>query len=255
MIKKLKSEVIIPKVGRPQKYKTENERKEAFRNQNRINQIECRKRKRLKMLEQKVSGIFNNQIQTNKNNIYRVKNNNFNSYYRETLMNFFNEFEFDTLFTATLNPSNEMKNDIKNYNNHINHQTQFHEHVFEGNNLQKICMESFIKKTTKYISKLSEKKLFERCFGVFELGKNNRIHVHIVFKKPELIRNFNKRLKSHWKLGISHTTKIKKEKDTKIGYCLKELKALSTKKRNMLMIDSWFFEGNFKRVIADKGEI
>lgn len=251
MIKKLKSEVIISKVGRPQKYKTENERKEAFRNQNRINQIECRKRKRLKMLEQKFSGIFNNQKQTNKNNtkIYHVKNNNFNSYYRETLMNFFNEFEFDTLFTATLNPSNEMKNDIKNYNNHINYQTQFHEHVFKGNVLQKIGMESFIKKTTKYINTLSEKKIFERCFGVFELGKNNRIHVHIVFKKPKHIRNFNKSLKNHWKLGISHTTKINKtEKGTKIGYCLKELKALSNKKRNMLMIDSWFFEGNFDRI-------
>ena len=40
----------------------------------------------------------------------------------------------------------------------------------------------------------------------------------------------------------------KAEKDTSVGYSLKELKALSTKKRDMLMIDSWFFEGNYKRV-------
>jgi hypothetical protein len=38
---------MVNKVGRPQKYKTENERKEAIRNQNKINQINCRKRKKL----------------------------------------------------------------------------------------------------------------------------------------------------------------------------------------------------------------
>lgn len=249
MIKELKSEVITNKVGRPQKYKTEDARKEALRNQNRINQIECRKRKRLKMLEQKFLGIINKQTNKNNNKIYHVKNNKFNYDYREALMNFFSKFKFDTLFTATLNPSNEMKNNMKNFKNHINYQTQLHEHVFNSNISQKMGMDLFIKKTKQYVDTLSEKNLFERCFGVFELGKNNQIHVHILFKKTEHIRSFNTLLKNHWKIGISHTTnKQKTEKDTKVGYCLKELKALSSKKRDMLMIDSWFFEGNFKRV-------
>jgi hypothetical protein len=251
MKKVVNQESFVKINGRPKKYKTEEERKEVRRNQNRLNQIACRKRKRIKMLEQKFSGIFNKQKQTKKNNnkIYNVKNNKFNYDYREALMNFFGKFEFDTLFTATLNPSNKKKNEIKNSINQIDYQTQIHEHVFNANILQKMGMNLFIKKTKEYIDTLSEKKLFERCFGVFELGKNNQIHVHIVFKKSEYIKSYNKCLKNHWKIGISHTTKINKtEKDTSVGYSLKELKALSTKKRDMLMIDSWFFEGNYKRV-------
>ena len=251
MIKKLKSEVVTNKVGRPQKYKTEDARKEAIRNYNRINQIACRKRKRIKKLEQEISEFVTNQNHSNKENnkIYPVKNNKFNCDYREALMNYFDKFESDTLFTGTLKPSEEKEIELKDVKDYINYQTQRHEKVFDSNISKKMGVNLFIKKTKEYIDKLSEKKLFERCFGVFELGKNNQIHVHILFKKTEHIRSFNTLLKNHWKIGISHTTNKKKtEKDTKVGYCLKELKASSSKKRDMLMIDSWFFEGNFDRV-------
>ena len=249
MKKELNQEKFSKIIGRPKKYETEEIRKEVRRNQNRINQIACRNRKRIKMLEHKFLGIFNKQKQTNKNSnkIYHVKNNKLNYNYREELMNFFGKFEFDTLFTATLNPSNKKKNEVKNSINQIDYQTQLHEHVFNGNTLQKMGMNLFIKKTKEYVDKLANMKLFERCFGVFELGKNNQIHVHILFKKTELIRGFNTLLKNNWKIGISNTQNIKKrEKNTTVSYCLKELKALSSKKRDMLIIDSWFFEGNFK---------
>lgn len=249
-MKKVVNQVSFGKInGRPKKYKTEEIRQEIRKNQNRINQIECRKRKRLKMLEQKFSGIINKQTNKNNNKIYHVKNNKFNYDYREALMNYFDTFEYDTLFTATLKPSLEKEIELKDVKDYINYQTQRHEKVFDSNISQKMGVNLFIKKTKEYIDKLSEKNLFERCFGVFELGKNNQIHVHIVFKKTEYIRSFNTLLKNHWKIGISHTTsKNKTEKDTKVGYCLKELKALSSKKRDMLMIDSWFFEGNFDRI-------
>lgn len=251
MIKKLKKEGVTNKGGRPQKYKTEDARKEAIRNYNRINQIACRKRKRIKRLEQEISVIIANKKRSNKENnkIYSVKNNKFNYEYREALMNFFNEFEYDTLFTGTLKPSKQKENEFKDVKDYINYQTQRHEQVLDSNIVQKMGVNSFIKKTKEYIVKLSEKKLFTRCFGVFELGKNNQIHVHILFKKTELIRGFNTLLKNKWKIGISNTQNIKKrEKNTTVGYCLKELKALSFKKSDTIMIESWFFEGNFDRL-------
>ena len=51
MKKVVNQESFVKINGRPKKYKTEEERKEVRRNQNRLNQIACRKRKRIKMLE------------------------------------------------------------------------------------------------------------------------------------------------------------------------------------------------------------
>lgn len=250
MKEKTKKVATPNKVGRPQKYNTEDERKEAKRVQDRINQRECRRRKRVKELEKEIERIvISNKNSLKDNKIHRIKSKKGNIEYRESLASFFGKFEYDTLFTGTLNPTKREKNKEKKVENDINYQTQRHEEVFDSNIVQKMGVNSFIKKTKEYIDKLSEKKLFTRCFGVFELGKNNQIHVHILFKKTELIRGFNTLLKNKWKIGISNTQHIKKrEKNTTVSYCLKELKALSFKKSDTIMIESWFFEGNFDRM-------
>ncbi len=244
LIKRIKTITTPNKVGRPQKYKSEEERKDAKRVQDRVNQRECRRRKKIKKLKNEIERIVN----TNKS-IHRTISKKDNMEYRKSLLSFFGKFEYNTLFTGTLEPTMRQKNKIKEVKSDDSYQIQRHEYVSEIKVSQKMEMNLFIKKTKEYIDTLANMKLFERCFGVFELGKNNRIHVHIVFKKTEHIRNFSKLLKNHWKIGISHTTNKKKnEKDAKVEYCLKELKALSSKKRDMLMVDSWFFEGNFKSI-------
>jgi hypothetical protein len=52
--------------GRPPKYKTEEERKQIRREQYRVNQIACRKRKKLKKLEEQRLGILNYSKNNNK---------------------------------------------------------------------------------------------------------------------------------------------------------------------------------------------
>jgi hypothetical protein len=237
--------------GRPKKYRTEEKRKEVRRNQNRLNQIECRRRKRIKLLEQEFSRIIANQKQTNKesNKIYKVKANKFNNDYKETLTEFFNRYDYDTLFTGTLKPNKREENKIKKLKNDNNYQIQRHEKVFDNNISQKMGVNSFIKYTNTYINYLSKINLFERCFYIFEVGKSNHIHVHILFKKNKNIINFNKLLKNYWTIGISNTQTIKKgEKNTMASYCLKELNASSSKNSDAIMIDSWNFQGNFDRI-------
>ena len=188
-MKEVNQESFSKVIGRPKKYKTDEERKEVRRNQNRLNQIECRRRKRIKLLEQKFSGIISNQKHSNKesNKIYKVKANNFNNDYRETLTNYFNRYDYDTLFTGTLKPNKREENKIKKLKNDNNYQIQRHEKVFDINISQKMGVNSFINYTNTYINYLSKINLFERCFYIFEVGKNNQIHVHILFKKHKEI--------------------------------------------------------------------
>lgn len=238
------------KVGRPQKYKTEEDRKEAKRIHDRINQRECRRRKRIKELEKEIERIVisnKESLKCNKN-IHQVKSKKGNIEYRESLASFFGKFEYDTLFTGTLNPTKKDYNKVKKVEKDVNYQTQRHERIFDTNPSQRLGINAFIKSSDRYINDLLKNGLFKRCFGVFELGKNNNIHIHILFKKGDNVKNFRGLLKKKWMLGNSHTKAIKqKEANRMISYCVKDLKPFSSNKKDLINVDYWLFEGNFDK--------
>ena len=75
------------KVGRPNKYQSEELRKEVRKQQNRINQQ--RRRRRIKLLQ----------------DMELFSSDNLSDGYRNTLANYINQYDFDYFFTGTVDPN------------------------------------------------------------------------------------------------------------------------------------------------------
>lgn len=219
------------KVGRPVKYTDEYERNETRRIQNRENQRRCRKRKKLL-----------NELQS-----FSTTQNNRNKEYRINLVDFFKQFDFNYFFTGTIDMNyvekekfNERNNEIKQLNltlqTNLSYETE-----------RKIGIKSLREYTEKYIKHLSDLKLIERCFVVFEGGKNKKYHIHILFgSNPNLI-DFDRTTENRWLFGNSITIPIltQYDKENLLSYSVKELNPSSTKMDDLNKIDNWFFTGDY----------
>lgn len=224
------------KVGRPVKYTDDNERIETRRNQNRENQRRCRKRK--KILEEL--------------RLFSTTPINRNKEYRTNLVDFFKQFDFNYLFTGTIDLNyiekekhNEVNQEIKNLNQTLETELSYQVE-------RKIGIKSLRKYTDRYIQYLSDHKLFERCFVVFEVGKYRKPHIHILFGSNSNVIDFNKTLNNKWLLGHSKTEPISTENDklNVLKYCTKELNPSSNKINDLNKIDNWFVSGDFKKDIT-----
>ena len=222
--------IVVRKVGRPEKYPTNEKRSEIRRKQNRENQRKCRMRK--KLLEDVMTISYNS-----------LKN------YNKSLSNYFNQFEFDTFFTGTFDYNKIQRQEIEKQNNEI---IELNKEFNLENSLvtdKHISIQSLRKYTEKYLNVLYQKDLFIRCFVVFEKGKNNKNHVHILFKSNNKKINFINTTENFWLIGNSISVIIETKEDqlNLIGYCLKELKPLSTSITDQSKVDNWFLLGNFEQ--------
>lgn len=220
-------------VGRPVKYKDDAIRREIRKKQNRENQQRCRRRKKLK------DELAN----------YTANKNHFENNYLRDLIKYVNEYDFDYFFTGTIDPSNIQIEELGKKNDEIvelNIELDALIPCFSG---KKMGINSIKCYTNKYIQFLNEKSLFERCFTVFESGKNGQYHVHILFKSSPQIINFIKSSQNFWLIGNSVTQILEPVDQLKvISYACKELRASSKKQIDLNKIDSWFLEGNFNNV-------
>jgi len=113
---------------------------------------------------------------------------------------------------------------------------------------RKVGIQSLRRYTEKYLKFLTKLNLVERSFVVFEVGKNNNYHVHIMFKSNHQKINFVTTSETTWLMGNSITLPISDteiDKSTLIKYCVKELKPTSSKISDMNKVDNWFISGDF----------
>lgn len=214
----------MKKVGRPPKYKTEEERINERRKQYRHNSSSYRKRKKL---------------------LKTVERCNDDDDYKKGLTGFFNKFDYDYFFTGTFNPSfttEELQN--KDYS-HLDYYSIFE----ESKKKSRIGIKSLKRYTEKYINFLAEKNLIDRGFVVFEQDEKKEYHTHIILKSnPEKI-NIKSISEFVWLLGISLTQPIEDRKDIEdhLGYMVKQMKPSSHKSSDLNKVDSWFFVGDFEK--------
>ena len=219
------------RVGRPTKYHDKVEYKEIRKVQNKISKRRCRHRK--KLIEE----------------ISLITPRQFNKKYQQDLIHYINRYEFDYFFTGTIDISKLEKKELWNLNQQIDQDNQELEtekgYVIE----RKVGIQSLRRYTEKYLDFLSKLKLIERSFVVFEIGKNNNYHVHIMFKSNTNKINFEETTENTWLMGNSLTLPINQthtDKTKLIGYCVKELKPSSTKISDMNKVDNWFITGDFR---------
>lgn len=219
-------------VGRPVKYTDENERIETRRTQNRENQRRSRKKK--KLLDELSS------FSSNPN--YR------NTDYKTNLVNYFKQFDFDYFFTGTIDLNFQERQRLEEKNQEIKLLNQTLETNLSLQTERRIGIQSLRKYTEKYIQFLSDRQLIERCFVVFEKGKNRKYHIHILFYSNPNVIDFDKTSENRWLVGSSFTTSISTQKDKEdiLGYCVKELKPSSNKVEDLNKIDNWFIYGDFE---------
>lgn len=218
------------KVGRPVKHTDKNEYQEIRKEQYKVSKRKCRKKKKLmEEIELMTSSQFNKKYQTD-------------------LMNYINQYDFDYFFTGTIDLTKMEKKELWNTNQQIDLDNQEFEietgYVIE----RKVGIWSLRRYTEKYINFLNQLNLLKRSFVVFEIGKNNNYHVHILFQSNPNKINLEKITENLWLMGNSITLPIN-ETDTNrtklIGYCLKELKPTSSKISDMNKVDNWFISGDF----------
>jgi len=221
------------KVGRPVKYLDENIRYETRRTQNRENQRNCRKRKKV---YEEIESFCTLPI-------------NKDEQYRTNLVNFFKQFDYDYFMTGTVNPNFIEKDKLKKINEEIRYLNQTLESDLSYQVERKISIKSLRKYTEKYIQHLSDLKLIKRCFIVFEVGKNRKFHVHILFKTNLNVIDFNITSENRWLVGTSITEPILTEQDkvNLFDYCMKELNPSSNKIQDVHKIDNWFFFGDYEK--------
>jgi hypothetical protein len=218
----------IKKKGRPFKYMDEITRKESRRNKNRINQQRCRLKKKLHR------GLQNNKTKVS-----------FTDEYRNGIIKFHEQFEYDYFFTGTVDLNYLERKELKKRNTEIsNINTEFNL-LLKTETGRRISLENLNSYTNKFIQILSEKNLFERCFVVFEKGKYNKYHTHILFKSnPDKI-NFDLTSENSWLLGTQNITVPVFNKGQILTYMTKELKPHSCKNSDQKLIDSWFIRGDY----------
>lgn len=224
----INSMVLIKKRGRPFKYQDDVTRKENRRIRNRINQQKCRLRKKL-----------NGEIYQNKTI------NSFNYEYRSGIIEFHEQFEYDYFFTGTVNLYFLEREQLKEQNREILEINKEFNLLLKPKTEKRISLETLKTYTERYLQFLSGKNLFERCFVVFEKGKYNKYHTHILFKSnPEKI-NFDLTTENSWLLGTQTITVPVTDKKGILSYMTKELKPTSIRNTDQKLIDSWFFRGDY----------
>ena len=220
------------RVGRPIKHEDREQYQELRKQQNRNNQRRCRGRK--KLLE----------------DIDLMNPSQFNKKYQTDLLNYINQYQFDYFFTGTIDPSKMEKQELWENNQQTDRENQELEtetgYVVE----RKVGIRTLRKYTEKYLQFLSELNLFERSFVVFEIGKNNNYHVHIMFQSNPQKINFEITTENTWLMGNSITLPISNTQTDKtklIGYCLKELKPSTTIISDINKVDNWFLSGDYSK--------
>jgi hypothetical protein len=227
------------RVGRPLKYRDETTKTEIRKIQNRENQRKCRMRKKLK---DELRLLSKSPL-------------DFNDQYKNDLITFHKRYEYDYFFTGTVDMDKEERKVMGVENQQITKFNQEYETEFGYKTDKKIGIKSLRRYTERFLQHLSEKNLFEHCFVVFEMNKNYKYHIHILFKSnPEKI-NFNITTKKSWLLGQQNITEPVFDKEGVLKYMVKELKPTSTKITDQNKVDNWFIWGDFKKeseVVNDK---
>jgi hypothetical protein len=228
-------------VGRPPIYENDESRKESRRIQNRETQRKCRLRKKLIEVTKSVS----------------LSPQEKDKRYKKELIKYLSRFKFNYFFTGTIDPDFMERRRLKTLNEEINRINLTLETDLNYQIDKKVGIKSLRKYTENYIQFLTNRGLILRCFVVFELCKNNKYHVHIMFQTLDGIRNFNTYSEDHWLMGISLTNPIETELDKVklLTYCVKKLQPSSRKIHNMNLLDNWFLEGSFSRNPNMKNEI
>ena len=224
---------IKKRVGRPNIYEDEYIKSETRKTQNRNNQRRHRRKKRLfKELD-----------------IIRTTNNDFDRQYRNNIIQFNNQYEWDYFFTGTIDPNHFQREMLKEINYEIKEQNQKLETEFSFHIEKKIGIKSLRRYTEKYIDFISKLNLIERSFVFFELGENYKYHVHILFKSNDEKINFTTTSKNSWFLGTTKVEPIKTQQDQEriLKYCSKELRPSSSKITDLNKVDNWFLSGDFRK--------
>jgi hypothetical protein len=218
-------------VGRPPKYPDEESRKESRRIQNKETQRKCRLKKKLMELTKSVT----------------LSPKEKDRRYKKELIKYLSQFQFNYFFTGTIDPDYIERRRLRKINDEIHRLNQTLETDLSYQTEKKIGIKSLRKYTENYIRFLMNKGLITRCFVVFELCKNHKYHVHIMFQSKFEIKNFENYSEDHWLMGISLTNPIDSEHDKvgKLTYCVKQLQPSSRNIQNMNLLDNWFLEGNF----------
>ena len=222
--------VINIKRGRPFIYQDDTTRKEKRKEQNRINQQKCRLRKKL-----------------HKDILHPKNTLSFNETYRKGIIEFHNQFDYDYFFTGTINPNHYEKEQLKQQNKEVDILNNEYNLTTGQVHEKRIGLQSLRSYTERYLQFLSEKNLFERCFVVFEKGKYNKLHTHILFKSnPDKI-NFELTTENSWLLGTQTITIHIPEQDKikTLEYMTKEMKPMSSSVSDQKLIDSWFIRGDY----------
>lgn len=222
--------VLRKKRGRPFLYQDDNTRKDTRKQQNRLNQKKCRLRKKL-----------------HKDILHPKNTQSFNDTYRKGIIEFHNQFDYDYFFTGTIDPNHYEREQLKQQNKEIDGINREFNLTTGQIQEKRIGLPSLRRYTDRYLQFLSEKNLFERCFVVFEKGKYNKLHTHILFKShPDKI-NFELTTENSWLLGTQTiTTHIPEQDKIKIlEYMTKEMKPMSSSVSDQKLVDSWFIVGDY----------
>jgi len=218
------------KVGRPRKYFDDETRKSVKTIQNRESQRRLRLKKKVK---EEIKSLLSSP-------------KDINTQYREGIVELFSKYNFNYFFTGTLDPNYLKKREIKEYNEEIKELNKLLDTDLSFQVEKKIGINSLRKYTERYIQYLNDRQYIKRWFVVFELGKNYKYHIHIMFETNKNKWNFKNYSEDHWLLGTSITEPIISEQDklTLLSYCVKEFNPKSHKITDMNKMDNWFFEVN-----------
>lgn len=218
------------KVGRPNKYQSEELRKEVRKQQNRINQQ--RRRRRIKLLQ----------------DIELFSNGNLSDGYRNTLANYINQYDFDYFFTGTVDPNKSQSQQLAQLNEDIKKLNAEHNLDIPLAGKKRIGINGLKNYTERYLNHLCEKQLMSRCFVVFEQDAKKQYHVHILFKSNPKVYNFRCLTENKWLLGYANCNLLetKKDKLNAINYMVKQMNSYASKKSDVNKIDNWFCDGEFE---------
>jgi hypothetical protein len=219
------------KVGRPTKYNNKEEYYDIRKEQYRTSKRRCRTKKKLI------------------NEIELMTPRQFNKKYQQDLINYINSYDFNYFFTGTIDLTKLEKQELWKMNEQIDNNNQYYQTENGYMVEKKVGIQSLRRYTEKYLDFLSKLNLIERSFVVFEIGKNNNYHVHIMFQSNTNKINFEDTTENTWLMGNSLTLTINQthtDKTKLIGYCVKDLKPSFTKISDMNKVDNWFVTGDYQ---------
>lgn len=219
------------KVGRPPLYLYEEDRINRTRERNKINQRNCRLKKKLHKEVKNITLPIN-----------------FNKKYQEDIVHSFMNYGFNTLFTGTINLNHLEQDELDVMNKEvdvINQELQIELTHFTE---RKTTIQSLKDYTERYIQFLYSRNVIDRSLVFFEIGDNLNIHTHIILNSKTNYHDLKLILESGWLIGVSNTSRPirnQEEKERVIRYGVKELKPTSSKLNEQKKIDNWFFIGEY----------